>query len=300
MASSITIKNVALAGATGNVGSRVLTALVDLGFNVTVLNRSAKAPQTAVTEKVIDFSSMESISAAVKGQDAVIDTTNSDDIETSLRLIAAAAANGVYRFITSDFGLDPDLPGVHEMPVFGRKKAFYDAVKKSTESGMTYTVIACGPFLDWCLASGFAGIILKDKIATIFDDGANIVPWTTLEDVGKATAGALLKPNETRNRPVYVHSVYMSQMQLLNMAKEVLGDGGWRTTYQDMKPLFDQSMEDLRSGNITPMTFGVQIQYCIATPALAHPWKRDDNGLVGVKERTPEEVKELISSLAPR
>ncbi|KAL3458397.1 hypothetical protein BJX64DRAFT_301934 [Aspergillus heterothallicus] len=282
---SRTIKNVALAGASGNVGSNVLNSLIDAGFNVTVLNRSPKRNQEGVVEKVIDFSSMESISAAVKGQDAVIDTTNSDDVETSLRLIAAAAQNGVYRFITRDSGLDPDLPGVHNMPVFSRKKTFYDAVKKSAnEFGMTYTLITRGAFLDWCLSTGFAGIKLKDRVATFFEDGQNVSPWTTLEDFGKATAGALLRPEETRNRPVYVHSVFMSQMQLLALAKEALGIEGWTITSQETKPLLDKAFEDLRTGNITPMTFGVQIQYCVATPELAHPWERDDNKLVGVEE----------------
>lgn len=201
--------------------------------------------------------------------------------------------------ITSDYGLDPEIPGIHDMPVFGRKRDSYRAVKEKAEKyGMTYTLIVVGCFLDWCLSNGFAGIDLKTKSATMFDNGENVVPWTTLEEAGKATAGALLRPEETRNRPVYVHSAYLSQVELLGIVQSVLGKDGWNTTSQDMKPLLDQALEDLRTGNITPMTFGVQIQYCIANKSLAHPWENDDNDLVGIKEKTTEELQALVRQLA--
>jgi uncharacterized protein YbjT (DUF2867 family) len=85
------------------VGARVLEALLDLDFNVTVLSRSAKPFPGAVGVKVVDFNSVESISAAIAGQDAVIDTTFSPDVETPLRLIDAAAEKGVYRLSVSPF-----------------------------------------------------------------------------------------------------------------------------------------------------------------------------------------------------
>jgi hypothetical protein len=185
------------------------------------------------------------------------------------------------------------------MPVFARKRESYRAVKEKAErSGLTFTLIACGPFLDWCLSTGYAGIQLKTKSETMFDSGENVVPWTTLEDAGKATAGALLRPEETLNRPVYIHSAFLSQAELLLIVRDALGKDGWNIASQEMKPLLDQSMADLRSGNITPMTFGVQIQYCIANKSLAHPWERDDNDLVGVKEKTAEELRALVRRLA--
>lgn len=185
------------------------------------------------------------------------------------------------------------------MPVFGRKRDSYRAVKEKAEkSGMTYTLIVVGCFLDWCLSTGFAGVDLKTKTATMFDGGENVVPWTTLEDAGKATAGALLQLEETLNRPVYVHSTYLSQVELLRIVQEVLGEDGWNITSQDMKPLLDQALEDLRTGNISPMTFGVQIQYCVANKSLAHPWEIDDNDLVGIREKPSEELRDLVRQLA--
>ncbi|KAL2832814.1 hypothetical protein BDW59DRAFT_92869 [Aspergillus cavernicola] len=296
---SHTIKNVALVGGSGNVGTRVLSALLDLKFNVTVLTRSPKPFPAAARVKVVDFTSIQSLSAALAGQDAVIDTTFSPDIETPLRLIDAAAESGVYRFITSDFGLDPDLPGVHDLPVFGRKKASYEAVKKhAAQNRLTYTLVACGAFLDWSLASGFSGLNFQGKKASIFGDGDNVVPWTVLEDVGTAAANVLLHPEETVNRPVYVHSVFMSQNQVLGATKEVLGGEGWEISYNDMESLLETALADLKSGNISAATFEVQIQYCLATRKLAHPWARDDNSLLGLEEWDLEKVKTLIRTIA--
>jgi hypothetical protein len=194
--------------------------------------------------------------------------------------------------------LDPELPGVYDLPVFGRKKASYEAVKKqAAEKRMTYTLISCGAFLDWCLSTGFAGLNFQEKTAWIFGDGNNVHPWTTLEDVGKATANVLLHPQETLNRPVYIHSVFMSQNQLFDIAKGISG-GEWTATYNDMEPLLQKALGDLNSGNISDATFVVQIQYCLATEALAHPWKSDDNPLVGLEEWNSEKVKALVQEIA--
>jgi hypothetical protein len=185
------------------------------------------------------------------------------------------------------------------MPVFGRKKASYEVVKRyAAQNRLTYTVVACGAFLDWGLSSGFAGLDLEGKQASIFGDGNNVVPWTTLNDVGIATANVLIHPHETLNRPVYVHTVFMSQNQVLDEAKKGLGKEGWNTTYNDMDSLLEKALADLQAGRISASVFEVQIQYCLATKRLAHPWARDDNSLLGLKEWDSDKVKELIQSIA--
>ncbi|KAE8138983.1 hypothetical protein BDV38DRAFT_281543 [Aspergillus pseudotamarii] len=86
------IKNVAVAGATGNVGSRVLRVLLDVGrFKVTVLTQKEGNPfPEGVETKVVNYDSMESVSEAIKEQDAVIDCTVSMDGGSHIRLMDAA------------------------------------------------------------------------------------------------------------------------------------------------------------------------------------------------------------------
>lgn len=171
--------------------------------------------------------------------------------------------------------------------------------KQAASNHLTYTVVACGAFLDWGLSTGFAGLSFQVKTASIFGDGTNVVPWTKLEDVGKAIANVLSHQQEMLSRPVYVHPVFMSQNQLFGAAKKALGNEGWTVTYNDMEALLQKALADLKSGSISDATFIVQIQYCLATKALARPWARDDSPLTGLREWDQEKVGgRLIQTIA--
>ena len=43
---------------------------------------------------------------------------------------------------------------------------------------------------------------------------------TTLDDIGKAISAVLLKPDETVNQLYYIHTVAMTQNQVLGYARE--------------------------------------------------------------------------------
>lgn len=79
-------------------------------FNVTVLSRSPKSFPAGAQIKVVDFTSIEDLSTALIGQDAVIDTTSSPDVATPLRLIEAAAKAGVYRLFVNTFSSYQEQP----------------------------------------------------------------------------------------------------------------------------------------------------------------------------------------------
>lgn len=62
-----------------------------------MLSRTPREFPVDVTVRVVDFDSTESLSAAIEDQDAVVDNTSTNEVETPLRLIDAAVASGVYR-----------------------------------------------------------------------------------------------------------------------------------------------------------------------------------------------------------
>jgi len=91
---------VALLGATGNVGTRVIKELVSRGHQVTALARKvdAVAAQPGVTAKAVDASDTNALAAALRGHDAVISalrfaTSDADG------LIKAVRASGVKRYL---------------------------------------------------------------------------------------------------------------------------------------------------------------------------------------------------------
>jgi hypothetical protein len=220
------------------------------------------------------------------------------ETQTPVNLINAAAAAGVVRFITSDFGFDPLNPKVAALPVFGRKAASLQAAREAHDrTGMTYTVVATGPFLDWNLRTAFSGIDLFGRKIQWFDDGAHVVPWTTLKSIGEATAAVLLHPAETENRPVYVSSVVKSQKDIVAAAKHVLGADGWESTTIDMDALFQRVMEAFRGGDYSGETMIPMIHYAMSKPEYSGPWAKDDNELLGVEAMTDEGLESLIKEL---
>jgi len=132
------IRNVLIAGATGSVGTPILTALpAEPTFRVTILWRgtsSARFPPNVPVIKVSDDYTLSELTAAFKDQDAVISALSTTPVTRdegtsglAYRLIDAALAAGVKRFIPSEFGannLDPRSRTL--VPVYDRKGAMLE------------------------------------------------------------------------------------------------------------------------------------------------------------------------------
>ena len=91
---------IALIGATGNVGSRILAELVRRGHQVLALVRNPeKVPvKSSVTAKQVDANDLKSLPALLAGVDAVISAVKFKDTDTA-GLIQAVRQAGVKRYI---------------------------------------------------------------------------------------------------------------------------------------------------------------------------------------------------------
>ena len=92
------LKNIAIVGSGGNIGSSITTALVEHGFAVTAITRtdskSAVPPQVKVQRG--DYNDQAFLKGALEGQDALVITLGvGTDQELQTTLIEAAAAAGV-------------------------------------------------------------------------------------------------------------------------------------------------------------------------------------------------------------
>ncbi|KAM0321459.1 hypothetical protein ACHAQA_010106 [Verticillium albo-atrum] len=295
------INNVTLAGATGSAGSRILNALAKSGrFNVTAAVRKSNTSfPSAVNVKIVDFSSLEELIEAFKGQDAVIDATMSSDSDMPLRMVEAAVIAGVSRFIPSEFSIDPNNSKARAVPVYGPKNEVITRLKELAAAGkLTWTTVSNGAFLDWNLRTGFFKIDLKKKKAELLNGGEIVLPWTLLDHVGQAAVGVLLHPEETKNRPVYISTVEKSQKQMVELAKDVLGQDGWDVSSLDMEPVYQNSINELQAGRVTFEVIGNMILYCNSREDLSGVWAKDDNALLGIQPWSDQQVKELIASIA--
>ncbi|KAJ6070108.1 hypothetical protein N7499_011995 [Penicillium canescens] len=217
---------VALAGGSGNLGPAVLNQLLDAGFDVTVLSRQDSDKTFDPRAKVakVDYESLDSLKNALTGQDVVVSTLGVGAVprDTHLRLVDAAVAAGVKRYIPSEYGCDTTNPQTAKLPVFGDKVAVQEHLKKANkESGLSYSLLITGPFLDWGLKVGFL-LNLSGPVATLYDGGERKFNATTLADVGRGIAGIINNLPETENKTVYVSSASVSQKQLLTLSGKSL------------------------------------------------------------------------------
>tara|TARA_R110002020_G_scaffold16871_83_gene59868 strand:+ start:824 stop:1435 length:612 start_codon:yes stop_codon:yes gene_type:complete len=92
--------NVALIGASGNAGSRILKELSDRGHRVTAIARNPEriAALPGVTPKAGDVGDAEGLAGLLKGHDAVISSVHFSASDPTL-LIAAVRASGVKRYL---------------------------------------------------------------------------------------------------------------------------------------------------------------------------------------------------------
>lgn len=82
------------------------------------------------------------------------------------------------------------------------------SVCTSPGSTLSYTSISCGSWLDWALdpkkSGNFLGIDVKAKTAIIYDSGKMKFAVTTSRNTGLAVARALINPEITKNKQVFL------------------------------------------------------------------------------------------------
>lgn len=265
---SHTIHNVLIAGATGSVGAPILTALLEEpSFKVTILSRqtsSAKFPPNVPVIKVTDDYTLSELTAAFEGQDAVISALSTTPVThdegtsgLAYRLIDAALAAGVKRFIPSEFGannLDPRPRGL--VPVYDRKGAMLEYLIAACSSpanihGMTWTSISCGSWLDWALnpkASGnFLGIDVAKRTARVYDSGRARFAVTTSFNTGLAVAKALLYASLTANKQVFLSDFTTSTLSVIEELERQTGQR-WDLDWNDSAPEVAKLREQFDAG----------------------------------------------------
>jgi len=298
------LKNVALVGASGSLGVPVLEALLNSGkFNVTVVKRpssSATFP-SSVTVTTADLSSVDAVTAAFKGQDAVVSTVGTAGLLGQSVLVEAAVAAGVKRFLPSDFGCDLANTKASVLPVFKHKIAIHKQLQEAAAAkpdDFTYSLVCNNAFLDWGLEKNFL-LDWKEGKAKLFDGGKNVFSATTLDSIGQAVVGILSHPEETKNRFVYVKDIDVSQNQLLEIAKKVDPEKKWEEPIQvDTGDLEKSSNESLAKGQISPpVMMAYLFRIIFGPPEYGGQFAKDDNELLGVKGKTEADVEAILRKI---
>jgi uncharacterized protein YbjT (DUF2867 family) len=222
-------KNILLIGASGSIGSVVLEALLkEPSFNVSLLQRKsskAKLPDHLNTITITDSYPTEELVAAFRGVDVVINCMTTVSVAEQFRMIDAAVAVGVQRYVPSEFGLNNMRPEAQALSSVFRDKARVQEYlrAKAGEGAIEWMSISCGMWLKWSMARDFLGMHARERRFVLWDDGDGVFSCTTEENTAAGLVAALKRRGETRNTNVFLSDFAVSQRQLLESLERVQG-----------------------------------------------------------------------------
>ncbi|TFK33122.1 hypothetical protein BDQ12DRAFT_615860 [Crucibulum laeve] len=198
---------VVLVGVTSGLGYSIAKALVaNSKLSVTLFTRSSEVNpllepliKGGATIKQVDYTSIDTLTSALRGIHTVISTIFPADLTPTRNLLKAAIAAGVKRFVPSEFAWGEETNA--EFDVYNNKKELWDEVRAS---GLEYTAFRNGLFLDYFAAGapvGYEEAPLRIAPA-LLDIGAekNELPgtgeekitFTSVRDIGEFVSAAIL------------------------------------------------------------------------------------------------------------
>ena len=313
------IKNVIILGASGSVGTPILDALLaEPSFNVTIVSRassSASFPSHIPIVKISDAFTTAELTEAFKGQDAVVVALSTSPVTAggkdglAFRLIDAALAAGVKRFIPSEFGannLDPRARAL--VPTYDLKGGMLEYLIKACHDShgkMTWSSICCGSWLDWALdpakSGNFLGIDVKGRQATVYDSGNRRFAVTSSKNTGLAVARVLVYPESTANKQIFLCDFTVSTRQIVE-ALEVETKVNFHLEEKECGPEIKQFREKFEAGDLNAtfrllaISFGADVDVGYDFEAEQEIW----NGKLGLPKVTLEEVVREAVDLAAR
>ncbi|KAL4781121.1 hypothetical protein BJX76DRAFT_24699 [Aspergillus varians] len=296
----IKTNKIVIAGASGSLGKIVLDALLASDkFIVTVLSREgsqATLPSSVRATKV-NYDSVEQLTAALDGQDAVICTFAARAIESQVPLIQAAVNARVKRFIPSEFTADIGNPKAARLPPYKGQIRIHALLQETAREmpEFSYTSIRNGVFLDWGLALGFQ-VDLRSEHPPFFDGGDRPFSTTTLATVAAAVVAVFDHLDETKNRALYVHDVVTTQRHLLTLARQIAPKRRWepvQVSTEDMERVAREKHAKGQDGLEGSMGF-----FCRSVFAEGYggEFQQVDNALLGLGCKTDADLEILLGT----
>lgn len=146
-------------------------------------------------------------------------------VADQFRMVDAAIAAGVRRYVPSEYGLDNARPEVRTLDaVFHEKYKVQEYLRAKAATGaIEWMSIACGIWLKWGMAHDFVGMHVRERKFIFWDDGDGYFSCTTEENTAAGLFRALKKPEETKNMTVFLSDFAITQKQLLAAIEKIYG-----------------------------------------------------------------------------
>ncbi|RDL30664.1 Uncharacterized protein BP5553_10009 [Venustampulla echinocandica] len=260
------IEQVAIVGASGQIGTHLATALVKTGkHTVTALTRlgSENKVPPGVKAVSVDYDNESSVISALKGQQILIITLSGfAPPDAHSKIVQAAAKAGVPHIMPNIFGInDANEALIRENLLSPDIKGITAEIKAA---GLSYTYLICSLWYEYSLAMGplWFGFDFPNKKLTLYDDGTTKVNLTTFEQCGRAVAAWLslkelpedandtsLTVDSWRNKPLVISSFLVSQLDMFESWKRITGDkdSDWTIEKVPSKERYQQGIEAMKN-----------------------------------------------------
>jgi hypothetical protein len=219
-------QTILVAGGTGNLGGRIVKALIARGAEVCAIVRNDSEPEkieklTELRAKVItvDLSDVEELKQACQGASCVVSALSGlydVIVDSQTKLLDAAIAAGVPRFIPSDFASDFTKLPEGENRNFDLRKEFHQYLDKSS---IAATSILNGAFTD-ILGYGTPLYDVKNYSVGYWGDKSDWkIDFTTMDNTADYTAAAAI--DSATPKILRIASFQISPNELVAIGQEV-------------------------------------------------------------------------------
>jgi len=217
-------KIIVVAGANGNLGKRICIALVEKGAKVKALIRKETNSKTKEELETlglevfpIDYSDTQTLTAICKDANCVVSAFAGLEeviIKIQKKLLNAAVAAGVRRFIPSDYSLDFTNFSHGENRNLDLRREFH---KYLDVQAIAPTSIFNGAFMEM-LTDQIPMISFKKKRITYWGEARHEMGFTTMDDTAKFTANAAMDDCTPRYLRISGHNISPKEL------KKVMGN----------------------------------------------------------------------------
>jgi nucleoside-diphosphate-sugar epimerase len=195
---------IVVAGATGNLGGRIVRALLERGATVKALVRPGTArdklerlQELGVTIATVDLNSASQVTPACSGASCLVSALQGLRdviVEMQTALLDAAIKADVPRFIPSDYSIDFTKFPPGENRNLDLRRDFHQRLDRTS---IRATTIFNGAFADM-LTGQMPLILFKWKRVLYWGDADQRMDFTTIDDTAAFTACAALDPSTPR------------------------------------------------------------------------------------------------------
>ncbi|MEP6713350.1 MAG: NmrA family NAD(P)-binding protein, partial [Ferruginibacter sp.] len=219
---------IAILGATGNLGGRIVKSLLEKGAAVRAIVRNTskdddkteKLKQSGVEVIKVDMSSHQELVKTLTGATAVISALQGLKdviVDTQSTVLKAAIEAGVPRFIPSDFCTDFTKLQPGDNRNFDLRREFYNIIDNSP---IKATSVFNGAFAE-ILGYSAPFVDLKNKDIGYWENPDWKVDITSMDNTAAFTANAALDENAPRK--LLIAGFQISAKELQALASEVFG-----------------------------------------------------------------------------